>query len=202
MEKALERIRNRSSVVRGAFAVKIDAAGTATSAGMRDFHRAVRAMRLGARTAIAWLSCSVRRPNRHLADAYGSSGALQFNPWTDAIAISPSNPSRIERARKLRRSHLPRYKEISMNWDRIEGNWKQFKGKAKEQWGKLTDDQLDVIGGHRDQLVGKVQESYGIGKDEAEKQVSAFADRYNDELPDDPALTRKMPDDRTARPKL
>jgi uncharacterized protein YjbJ (UPF0337 family) len=96
-----------------------------------------------------------------------------------------------------------RYKEISMNWDRIEGNWKQFKGKAKEQWGKITDDQLDVIGGRRDQLVGKVQESYGIGKDEAEKQVSAFADRYNDdELPEDPALTRKMPDDRSARPKL
>jgi len=73
-----------------------------------------------------------------------------------------------------------------LNWDRIEGNWKQLKGKAKEQWGKLTDDQLDVIGGKRDQLVGKVQESYGIGKDEAEKQVNAFGDRYNDyDLPAD-----------------
>jgi uncharacterized protein YjbJ (UPF0337 family) len=62
------------------------------------------------------------------------------------------------------------YKEQKMNWDRIEGNWKQFTGKVKEQWGKLTDDDIDVIGGKRDQLVGKIQESYGIGKDEAEKQ--------------------------------
>ena len=59
-----------------------------------------------------------------------------------------------------------------MNWDRIEGNWKQFKGRAKEQWGKLTDDDFDKIAGKRDQLVGKIQNSYGIGKDEAEKQVN------------------------------
>ena len=61
-----------------------------------------------------------------------------------------------------------------MNWDRIEGNWKQFKGKVKEQWGELTDDQLDVIGGKRDQLVWKVQEQYGISRDEAERQVKTF----------------------------
>lgn len=89
-----------------------------------------------------------------------------------------------------------------MNWDRVEGNWKQLKGKAKEQWGKLTDDQLDVVAGKRDQLVGRVQESYGIGKDEAEKQVNAFADRYADELPDDPALKRTSAADRTSIPKL
>lgn len=89
-----------------------------------------------------------------------------------------------------------------MNWDRIEGNWKQFKGKAKEQWGKLSDDQLDVIAGKRDQLVGKVQESYGISKDEAEKQVSAFSTRYNDaDFPDDPALTRKPDISRQSTPK-
>ncbi len=90
-----------------------------------------------------------------------------------------------------------------MNWDRIEGNWKQFKGKAKEQWGKLTDDQLDVIGGKRDQLVGKVQESYGIGKDEAEKQVNAFADRYYDDtLPDDPVVTGRAAAQRPLNSKL
>ena len=90
-----------------------------------------------------------------------------------------------------------------MNWDRIEGNWKQFKGKAKEQWGKLTDDQLDVIGGKQDQLVGKVQETYGIGRDEAQKQVDAFADRYNDDtLPDDAMLTRPGTTAPGARPKL
>ena len=58
-----------------------------------------------------------------------------------------------------------------MNWDRIEGNWKQFKGNVKAQWGKLTDDQLDVIAGKRDNLAGKIQEAYGISKDEVEKQI-------------------------------
>ena len=67
-----------------------------------------------------------------------------------------------------------------MNWDRIEGNWKQFKGNVKEQWGKLTDDQLDVIAGKRDQLVGKIQNSYGIGKDEAEKQLKDWESRQRD----------------------
>jgi uncharacterized protein YjbJ (UPF0337 family) len=59
-----------------------------------------------------------------------------------------------------------------MNWDRIKGNWMQFKGRAKEQWGKLTDDDLDRIDGQREQLAGKIQETYGIGKDEAERQLS------------------------------
>jgi uncharacterized protein YjbJ (UPF0337 family) len=61
-----------------------------------------------------------------------------------------------------------------MNWDRIEGNWKQFKGKVKERWGKLTDDELDVIAGKRDQLNGTLQKAYGISKDEAEQQISGF----------------------------
>ena len=61
-----------------------------------------------------------------------------------------------------------------MNWDRIEGNWKQFKGSAKEQWGKLTDDQLDMAAGKRDKLVGKIQEAYGISKEESAKQVSTW----------------------------
>lgn len=68
-----------------------------------------------------------------------------------------------------------------MNWDRIEGNWKQLSGKVKVQWGKLTDDQLDVIAGKREQLVGRLQEQYGIGKDEAEKQVDRFANSFKDE---------------------
>lgn len=61
-----------------------------------------------------------------------------------------------------------------MNWDEIEGNWKQFKGKVKEQWGELTDDDLDVVAGNRDQLVGKVQEQYGKSKAEAENEVDAW----------------------------
>ena len=59
-----------------------------------------------------------------------------------------------------------------MNSDKIEGNWKQIKGKVKEQWGKLTDDDLDVIAGKRDQLLGRIQERHGIAKDEAHKQLS------------------------------
>ena len=69
-----------------------------------------------------------------------------------------------------------------MNWDRIEGNWKQFKGKVKERWGKLTDDDLDVIAGKRDQLLGKLQQSYGLSKDEAERQISEFGDTFKTDV--------------------
>jgi len=65
-----------------------------------------------------------------------------------------------------------------MNWDRIEGNWKQFKGQVKEGWGKLTDDDISVINGQRDQLIGKIQERYGCAKDEAERQVKAWEQRH------------------------
>ena len=70
-----------------------------------------------------------------------------------------------------------------MNWDIVEGNWKQFKGKAKSQWGKLTDDQIDVIAGKREQLAGKLQESYGITKEEAEKQIQQFEEANRDYRP-------------------
>jgi uncharacterized protein YjbJ (UPF0337 family) len=58
-----------------------------------------------------------------------------------------------------------------MNWDMIEGNWKQFKGQARQQWGKLTDDELDQVEGRREELVGRIQEKYGIARDDAERQV-------------------------------
>lgn len=61
-----------------------------------------------------------------------------------------------------------------MNWDIVEGNWKQFQGKIKAQWGNLTDDQLDTIAGRRTELAGKIQEAYGISKDEAERQIKEF----------------------------
>lgn len=61
-----------------------------------------------------------------------------------------------------------------MNWDRIQGNWKQFAGKAKESWGKLTDDDIKIVDGKRDQLVGCIQNRYGVAKDEAEKQVKSW----------------------------
>jgi uncharacterized protein YjbJ (UPF0337 family) len=64
-----------------------------------------------------------------------------------------------------------------MNWDRIEGNWKQLKGKVVEQWGKLTDDDLDRIAGKREQLAGHLQQNYGIAKDEADRQIDAFVSK-------------------------
>jgi uncharacterized protein YjbJ (UPF0337 family) len=72
------------------------------------------------------------------------------------------------------------HKESSMNWDRIEGNWRQIKGKAKEQWGKLTDDDLDRIGGKREALAGRIQEVYGVARDDAERQVSDWERRADD----------------------
>lgn len=65
-----------------------------------------------------------------------------------------------------------------MNWDIIKGNWTQFKGKVKEQWGKLTDDDLARMDGNRDQLVGVLQEKYGIAKDEAERQIKDWEVRH------------------------
>lgn len=70
-----------------------------------------------------------------------------------------------------------------MAWDRVEGNWKQLKGKVLEQWGKLTDDDMDVIAGKREQLEGKIQERYGIAKAEAEKEVSSWETRIDREWP-------------------
>jgi uncharacterized protein YjbJ (UPF0337 family) len=64
-----------------------------------------------------------------------------------------------------------------MNWDRIEGNWKQFTGKAKQQWGKLTDDDLTYVAGRRDELLGRIQTAYGITKDEAERQLNQWESR-------------------------
>jgi uncharacterized protein YjbJ (UPF0337 family) len=58
-----------------------------------------------------------------------------------------------------------------MNWDRVEGNWKTFKGQVKQQWGKLTDDDLDVIGGRREELLGRIQNAYGMSRDDADRQI-------------------------------
>jgi uncharacterized protein YjbJ (UPF0337 family) len=67
-----------------------------------------------------------------------------------------------------------------MNWEQIQGNWKQATGKAKEQWGKLTDDDLDVVAGRREQLAGKIQERYGVAKEEAEKQLAEWQRKASD----------------------
>ena len=61
-----------------------------------------------------------------------------------------------------------------MNTDQMKGNWKQLVGKAKEKWGKLTDNDWQVVEGKRDQLVGRIQERYGIAREEAKRQVADF----------------------------
>jgi uncharacterized protein YjbJ (UPF0337 family) len=67
-----------------------------------------------------------------------------------------------------------------MNHDRIGGRWKQLKGRVKEEWGRLTEDDLDIIAGRREQLLGRIQERHGIAKEEAHRQVSDFERRHPD----------------------
>jgi uncharacterized protein YjbJ (UPF0337 family) len=61
-----------------------------------------------------------------------------------------------------------------MNWDQIEGNWKQMKGSVQEKWGKLTDDDLTVAKGRLEEVAGRIQERYGVSREEAEKQLADF----------------------------
>ena len=67
-----------------------------------------------------------------------------------------------------------------MNWDQIEGKWKQFTGSARERWGKLTDDDMQAMTGQRDNLVGRIQERYGIARGEAETQADAWSAALKD----------------------
>ncbi len=87
-----------------------------------------------------------------------------------------------------------------MNWDTVKGDWKQFQGKVKEQWGKLTDDDLNRIEGKRDQLAGAIEKRYGIAKDEAERQVSAF-EKQCGECHDDENRTAAESQSRQSREK-
>jgi uncharacterized protein YjbJ (UPF0337 family) len=81
------------------------------------------------------------------------------------------------------------YAEL-MNSDRISGQWKQVKGRIKEQWGRLTDDDLDVIAGKRDQLLGRIQQRHGVAKEEARRQVEEFEKRNPDVTLDDSSPSR------------
>lgn len=68
----------------------------------------------------------------------------------------------------------PLIKRVVMNWNVIEGNWTQYKGQVKAQWGELTSDSVDVIAGKRDQLEGQIQKAYGVDREEADQQITAF----------------------------
>ncbi|MBP7000360.1 CsbD family protein [Amaricoccus sp.] len=65
-----------------------------------------------------------------------------------------------------------------MNWDQIEGKWKEYTGAAQKRWGKLTDDDLQMVKGNRRELAGKIQSAYGVTKEEAEKQVDDWAKKH------------------------
>ena len=73
----------------------------------------------------------------------------------------------------------------AMDWDIVEGNWELTRGRIKKRWGKLSDDQLDMVSGKRYQLIDAIRESYGMGKDEAERQVrdwEARNDKWFEEI--------------------
>jgi uncharacterized protein YjbJ (UPF0337 family) len=76
-------------------------------------------------------------------------------------------------------SDIPIWQEQAMNWDRVEGNWKEFKGKVQQQWGKLTNDDIDVIEGKRTELAGRLQQRYGVAKDDAERQIDTWLNGVN-----------------------
>jgi len=61
-----------------------------------------------------------------------------------------------------------------MNWDKIEGQWTEMKGRIKSKWAKLTDDDMSLIDGKKDMLVGRLQQRYGMEKDEAEREVDRW----------------------------
>ena len=78
-----------------------------------------------------------------------------------------------------------------MNSDQLAGKWKQVKGSVKQQWGKLTDDDLDVINGQQESLVGKLQERYGIAKEEAQKQADQWLKAAKFDEPVSPPFPRQ-----------
>ncbi len=65
-----------------------------------------------------------------------------------------------------------------MDWHQVEGNWKQFQDKVRQTWGKFTDDELDVLHGTREQFVGKLQEKYGLKREEAEKELDEHLGKW------------------------
>jgi uncharacterized protein YjbJ (UPF0337 family) len=73
-----------------------------------------------------------------------------------------------------------------MNWERIEGNWQRLHEKVRQQWSKLTDDEIAEIEGRREQLAGTIQRAYKVSPNEAERQIKQFADSLGDERTPDP----------------
>jgi uncharacterized protein YjbJ (UPF0337 family) len=106
----------------------------------------------------------------------GDAAAVQHSAVTDsAKAAYPASPQDYSFGLKSeRRSRATDGWQVAMDWDRVEGNWKQFEGKIRQQWGRLTDNDLEKAAGRRERLEGLIQERYGIAKDEARKQVDEW----------------------------
>jgi uncharacterized protein YjbJ (UPF0337 family) len=111
------------------------------------------------------------------ATAPNPGGGARYSPAElSHTALKRSSSLHVMRSRSPKVTDPHNRRSIAVDWNRVEGNWKQIKGKVKEQWGKLTDDDLDVVAGKRDQLEGKIQERYGYAKDKTKKEVD---DWYN-----------------------
>ena len=91
--------------------------------------------------------------------------------YSKKVRRSPANP--------INRKGTRKKGGLRMNWERVAGNWKEFRGKVLEKWGFLTDDELDVIAGKRDMLIGKLEEHYGLTKDRAARVVEDFLEELD-----------------------
>jgi uncharacterized protein YjbJ (UPF0337 family) len=89
-----------------------------------------------------------------------------------------------------RRLHLIPSRCSEMNSDQVEGKWKQFKGSVKKRWGKLTDDDLTMLSGKKDELIGKLQERYGYTREQAEREADDWATKSSHEWADAAAANR------------
>ena len=102
---------------------------------------------------------------------------LALTAFAAALAIA-APPAIVNAQTSTPQTSTASQSDTSKTWEKIKGNWNQAKGKVKEQWGKLTDDDLTVIEGRRDQLVGRLQARYGITREQAEGQVTDWEVRY------------------------
>src|SRR5665213_592841 len=104
-----------------------------------------------------------------------SGSAEAYRPTPTLIDSICGGGTRIARGSLCLHLHRCMHAEVHMNEDKVKGQWKQLAGKAKVQWGKLTDDDLTIVDGNSEYLDGKIQERYGIARDDAKRQVKEFA---------------------------
>ena len=105
---------------------------------------------------------------------------LSYRAFQDREALRAWQERRREHYRRRgASSSYSTVQERLMDRDRVSGNWHQLKGKVKEQWGKLTDDDLTQLEGHSERLAGKIQEHYGLAREDAERQAKEFCSRNN-----------------------